>query len=278
MVFGYIYLPRYPSEPTTMAYLIHTNQHIRPFLTTVAFLAQDFSLWGYRVDHHAASSAYIAEIRRRERENTRYRQRPTKLMEIWAHETMSRKRDTGRIHERRTNHRVGKASDVFHDFLDGVTTHGKCDVETGFMKIMTLISPKDTQICPEHHSRLVLKYMLHLHAVRYTKHAPLPRWSHPTITHADQIAIEFKPFSKLKLEHLVHAVGTAVGKDEGRMGRVERDTATGITKVVLFVDVGECLVRVGSEDEGDWDPVPVYEMRERPPEYTGLLYGHEETS
>jgi hypothetical protein len=80
------------------------------------------------------------------------------------------------------------------------------------------------------------------------------------------------------LEHLVHAVGTAVGKDEGRMGRVERDTATGITKVVLFVDVGECLVRVGSEDEGDWDPVPVYEMRERPPEYTGLLYGHEETS
>lgn len=40
------------------------------------------------------------------------------------------------------------------------------------------------------------------------------------------------------------------------MGRVERCAHTGVTKVVLWVDVGDCVV--GGKEEEEL-PVPVYE-------------------
>lgn len=44
---------------------------------------------------------------------------------------------------------------------------------------------------------------------------------------------------------------------------------TGNTKVVLFVDVADCVVPQGGggSDEETRDPVPVYEMVEGPPPY-----------
>ena len=52
------------------------------------------------------------------------------------------------------------------------------------------------------------------------------------------------------------------------MGRVEKDTMTGITKVVLFVDVGDVVVETGGGGEvEERDPVPVYERVEEPPAY-----------
>jgi hypothetical protein len=123
-------------------YLIHTTQHTRPFLTTVPFIARDFASWGYRVDHHAADSAYVTEIRSRENVEHRNRKdrsgsRRTKLMEIWANEVVRRKQ---RQREEESSieiamadggfgeqdARVKKAGDLVQDVIDGVVASGEC--------------------------------------------------------------------------------------------------------------------------------------------------------
>ena len=45
-------------------------------------------------------------------------------------------------------------------------------------------------------------------------------------------------------------------KASGRMGRVEKCKDTGVTKVLMWVDVGDL---VGREKEEEEEPVPVYE-------------------
>jgi hypothetical protein len=123
-------------------YLIHTTHHTRPFLTTVPFIARDFASWGYRIDHHAADSAYITEIRSREdvehmNRKDRGGSRRTKLMEIWATEVVRRKRR--QRHEANgidiemsvadggfgpQDARVKKAGDLVQDVIDGVAVFG----------------------------------------------------------------------------------------------------------------------------------------------------------
>jgi hypothetical protein len=120
---------------------------------------------------------------------------------------------------------------------------------------------------------IITTYTRHLFAVRYTPNAPLPSWSNPDIMYADQIILEFHDYEEIKKEDLIHAVNSAVGKNEGRMGRVERCMRTGMKRVFLWVDVADVFFGDAVQDEGnleDRDPVPKYERGERPPMYAEL--------
>jgi hypothetical protein len=119
-------------------------------------------------------------------------------------------------------------------------------------------------------STIIATYTRHLFAVRYTPNAPLPSWSNPDIIYADQIILEFHDYEEIKKEHLVSALRTAIGKHEGRMGRVERCVITAIQRVILWVDVGDVFFGDAVGEEGnseDRDPVPKYERGEEPPMY-----------
>ena len=278
-------------------YLIHTLQHPRPFLTTVPFVARDFAAWGYRVDQHAANSAYIVEVRAREKQQHMSRKagsasRRTKLMEIWAHEVLDRKqreRDDAsgptsaeqEMPESATGFgviaaRVKRTGDVVQDFLNGVASLGsECDCSMPKIprRLLHPLSdtdtPKDSRNGPSRHSPQVIAttYIRLLCAIRYNPNAPLPAWSNPDIVYADQVILEFSHHEAIQKEHLVHAVNSAVGKNEGRMGRVERCTKTGVKRVLLWVEVGDVLMDTVGLADGEADPVPKYERVEEPPLY-----------
>lgn len=114
--------------------------------------------------------------------------------------------------------------------------------------------------------------MRRLHTVRYTFNATLPDWTNPNTLIADEIAMEFRipEFESLSIEQCTQAVAKAVAKNAGHMGRVERSTETGYTKVVLLVDVGDIVL---GQDEETIDPVPVYERGEGPPPYVAASAG-----
>ncbi|CAN9189743.1 unnamed protein product [Alternaria alternata] len=259
-------------------YLIHTTQHTRPFLTTVPFIARDFASWGYRVDHHAADSPYIIEVRSREdvehmKRTDRGSSRRTKLMGIWANELVRRKRQQrgdargGEIQMPVANGgfgsleaRVKKAGDLVQDVIDGLVTS-----ETRRMPQSTRES-KSTESSPT----ILTTYTRHLYAIRYTPNAPLPSWSNPDIFYADHIVLEFHHHENIRKECLVDAVRSAIGKDEGRMGRVEKCTTTGLKRVYLWIDVADTFFGDVVREEGDLedrDPVPKYERGESPPIY-----------
>lgn len=88
---------------------------------------------------------------------------------------------------------------------------------------------------------------------------------------ADQVVFEFRFHAVLKMEHLVQAMTAAMGKDLGRTGRVTRDLETGNVKVLMLIEVGDCvMLDLGGSGEGDEegrDPVPKYERVEGPPAY-----------
>ncbi|KAH7398185.1 hypothetical protein BKA66DRAFT_437269 [Pyrenochaeta sp. MPI-SDFR-AT-0127] len=265
-----------------MYYLIHTTNHIRPFLTTHNFIAQDFCTWGCRVDVHPHESQYIAEIRRREKEKNRTEWR-VELMEIWAREVVIRKKqERERRHQiqaiaptsnvvqqtapmaqedsSQEERRTAVVGNLVQDFVDSIAAFDKFGTtHTPF--------PMDPRPLPASPLGLISKYMRLLRIIRYTSNAPLPTWSSPDVLIADQVTLEFRFHEALKKEHLVHAVNKTICKDMGRMGRVERDTNTGVTKVVLFVDVSDCVLPQGGGDEEMRDPVPVYERGEGPPPY-----------
>lgn len=296
--------------PTTIetrgakVYLIHTPQHPRPFLTTVPFIARDFASWGFRVDHHASNSPYIAEVQLRERirhanRKERDGSRRTKLMAIWASEIVERKR---RRRESRTintegeeqrpdmqdadggfgnlDARIKKAGDLVQDFLDAMVDCGECGCERlGLLpdskdaadsrEDMRDIRTKKASAAPSA-SMWIAQNIRFLTAIRYYPNAVLPAWSNPDIIYADQVILEYHPFEMAMKDHLVHALSSAIGKDEGRMGRVERCALTGTKRVHLWVDVGPVLIDAGRRGEGDVedrDPVPKYERGEGPPLY-----------
>ena len=282
-----------------MYYLIHTPHHPRPFLTTVAFIARDFRSWNCRVDCHALDSPYITEIRLRETRINRTEWR-TELMELWAREVISRKRpstqstttppttttnqDSDTEADSPRDRRIARASSLAQDFILALSTHGTCapipsqtlfrrrpdPPPTDHPSKKHTPFPQDPRPIPPSPLGLVSKYTRLLSSVRYTCSAPLPAWALTTdVLVADQIALDFRHHEVLRKEQLVAALGVAVGKGQGRMGRVERDRLTGVTRVVLVVDVGGVVlgVGVGERGEGEVDPVPVYEEVERPPAY-----------
>ncbi|KAF1944363.1 hypothetical protein EJ02DRAFT_398531 [Clathrospora elynae] len=279
-----------------MIYLIHTKEYPRPFLTTLPFVARDFSEWGFRVDRHTTDSAYIAEIRPRER-NTRTNRTEwrVEVMEMWAREVLCRKREERNqcLHaqpQRATDEnqaqedcRFERACKMMQDFVEGLAAFGECGCAIpkyflddkkekpvhpgGKHGTKHTNSPQNLRLISPYPLRLISKYMCLLQAVRYISNATLPAWSNPDITRADQITMEFMAFKAVQKEHLVHAVNRAICKSKGMMGRVERDTRTGVTRVMLFVDVGDCYLDMGSEDAETRDPVPVYERGERSPVY-----------
>ncbi|KAI4638733.1 hypothetical protein J4E93_009761 [Alternaria ventricosa] len=259
-------------------YLIHTTQHNRPFLTTVPFIARDFAAWGHRVDHHPAESAYITEIRSREdvehaNRKDRGGSRRTKLMEIWATEAVRRKRRQRggprgiEIEMSMANGgfgpqdaRVKKAGDLVQDVIDGVAS----------FEARYTATPIRQNTSPGSPPTIVTTYTRHLFAIRYTPNAPLPSWSNPDITYADQVVLEFHDYEEIRREDLVHAINSAIGKNEGRMGKVERCPRTGMKRVILWVDVADVFFGDVVQDERnveDRDPVPKYERGERPPVY-----------
>lgn len=196
--------------------------------------------------------------------------------------------------------RAERAASIAQDFIHGIAAFGECDCKLhkylldpsastfstpstddhSFLKdkpgdthpscfIPTPFSIEDPRPLPPSPLGLISKYMRLLHAIRYTAHATLPPWANPEILIADEITLEFRFHEALRKEHLVCAMQKAVCKIEGRMGRVERDVLTGITKVVLFVDVADCVLAVGERGgcEEEMDPVPRYERGEGPPAY-----------
>ena len=96
----------------------------------------------------------------------------------------------------------------------------------------------------------------------------MPEWTHPSITYADMIVLEYRPNKTTEHNHFLRALGQAIGKNEKRMGKVESCIGTGATKVFLWIDVGDVVPEASRPgDAGDWDPVPKYERGEGPPAY-----------
>lgn len=134
----------------------------------------------------------------------------------------------------------------------------------------TTATPIRQNTSPGSPPTIITTYTRHLFAIRYTPNAPLPSWSNPDIMYADQVILEFHDYEEIRKEDLVHAVNSAIGKNEGRMGRVERCVRTGMKRVVLWVDVADVFFGDVVQQEGnleDRDPVPKYERGERPPVY-----------
>lgn len=73
---------RHISPTSTYHYLIHKDHERRIFYTNVAFLAEDFKRWGYRVDAYSCSSLWIKEHFKKPQ-----RRRPLLL---WAYEVLQR--------------------------------------------------------------------------------------------------------------------------------------------------------------------------------------------
>lgn len=125
-----------------MPYLIHTPHHPRPYITTLAFLARDFLAWGCRVDTYPDNSAYIAEIRYREKKWSRSRGLDQKegLVEIWAREVVVKRRqsrettglggmrgDDGEGEDvlGAENERLERMTGVLREFVEGVAECGE---------------------------------------------------------------------------------------------------------------------------------------------------------
>ncbi|KAJ4401190.1 hypothetical protein N0V91_008088 [Didymella pomorum] len=232
-----------------MYYLIHTPHHPRPYISTVSFIANDFANWGCRVTCHANNSAYITEIRYQEKRN-RPGSRRIELMEVWAKEVLARKSQQQQPPSRTDTlaARKARASAFAQDFVSGLSVFA-------------------------YPRALVAKYTRLLHRCAYTSCATLPSWADPEIAIADQVALEFRFDASLGREQAGHpllrgsiqmtprdqlaaALNEAIGKARGRMGRVEKCKETGVTKVLMWVDVGDLMRRDKEEDE---EPVPVYE-------------------
>ncbi|KAJ6200358.1 hypothetical protein J3E72DRAFT_411689 [Bipolaris maydis] len=259
-------------------YLIHTPQLHRPFLTTVPFIAGDFVSWGYRVDQHASNSPYIAEIRAREKKQHADRKgrdvsQRTKLMEIWAHEIIERKK-TEREARRRNSRRGEEEEEEEEEEVGGHTTNS----ETGNLCLHTDARMKKTGDfvqdflggIVEVETLRIRDHVRYLYAIRYVPNAPLPDWAHPTVTYADMVVLEYRPQKTDMHDHFLRALGKAIGKDEGRMGKVETCIKTGAMRVSLWIDVGDVIGEWATSRQGDVedrDPVPKYERGEGPPAY-----------
>ena len=95
----------------------------------------------------------------------------------------------------------------------------------------------------------------------------LPTWADVDVVAADQVILEFRFEKSLKHFQLDHALNEAIGKESGRMGRIESCDETGLTRVLMWIDVGDLIAQeCGKEVE---DPVPTYEKGEWewPPKY-----------
>lgn len=216
-------------------------------------------------------------------------------MEIWANELVCRKRrqreETNGIGIEMfvtdggfgaTEARVKKAGELVQDVIDGVAAFGEYtfgisnssfNIKGETDRIQEAIRiPRSTRRSksPESSPTILTTYTRHLYSIRYTPNTPLPSWTNPDIIYADQIVLEFHNHEDIRKEHLVHAVSSAIGKDEGRMGRVEKCTTRGMKRVLLWVDVGDVLLGDVVREEGDLEdrnPVPKYERGEGPPMY-----------
>lgn len=258
------------SSRAIMYYLIQTPHHTRPYLSTVSFIANDFANWGCRVTCHANNSAYITEIRYQEKRN-RPGSRRIELMEVWAKEVLARKSQQEQppqdISSRTdtTAARKARASAFAQDFVSSLSAFGTCRLRLRTRKVLTLPEsplvapralPNDPLPLPAYPQALVAKYTRLIHRCAYTSCAALPSWADPDVAVADQVALEFRFEKSLSRDHLSTALNEAIGKASGRMGKVEKCKETGLTKVLMWVDVGDLLGRDKVEEE---EPVPLYE-------------------
>ncbi|KAF2129425.1 hypothetical protein P153DRAFT_423023 [Dothidotthia symphoricarpi CBS 119687] len=253
-----------------MYYLIHTTYHSRPYVSIIPFIARDFRKWGYRVDSYTSDSPYIAEVKLREKIAGPGMGR-TEIMEIWAREVVGRRWQghiaqqsevEGMVEEGLSllEKREARASGMVGDFVFGVAEFGISP------SVHTPLNAAQHPV-PTGPLALINKYMRLLNCTKYIPNATLPPWSTPDITIADQIIIEFRFHEAFRRAHLVQALVKTVNKNRGRMGRVEKDTMTGVTRVLMFVCVGDCLGVEGGQEPESKDPVPKYERVERPPPY-----------
>ena len=289
----YQHSSRRPIAPSTVAttqtitpganmyYLIHTPHHPRPYLSTVSFIANDFADWGCLVTCHAKNSPYITEIRYQEKRN-RPACRRIELMEVWAKEVLARKQQrTPQVHFNEATlpaMRKERASAFVQDFVSGLSvfgmSHEACDswfianehAESPIVAPTAL--PNDPIPLPAYPHSLVAKYTRLLQRCAYTTRATLPSWADPNILAADQVALEFRFEKSLKRTQLSHALNEAIRNGSGRMGKIERCDETGVTKVLMWVDVGDLEARECGKEEVE-DPVPVYDKGEWewPPSY-----------
>ncbi|KAJ4989122.1 hypothetical protein SVAN01_05384 [Stagonosporopsis vannaccii] len=256
-----------------MYYLIQTPYHPRPYLSSVSFVANDFAQWGCRVTRHAKGSPYITEIRYQETIN-----RPTcrrvELMDIWVKEVLARKHQgpppTSTNENSIANARKGRASAFVQDFISSLPKFGA----PGLNPNQTQSSKRDPEgpaKVPKPDALPISAYPLvvvtcHTRLLKrcaYTTHAVLPSWTVPEVLVADQITLEFRFDKNLKREQLAHALVEAVGRGKGRMGRVEKCLQTGVTKVFMWVDVGDLVMsECGKGEVWEEDPVPVYDRGE----------------
>lgn len=124
---------------------------------------------------------------------------------------------------------------------------------------------------PSYPLALTARYTRLLHRCAYATSAPIPSWADPGVLVVDQVVLEFRADRSIERGQLEGALREAVGKAEGRMGRVERCKQTGLARVLLWVEVGDLVVGK-AEGKELGEPVPVYEIGDWvwPPGYEGV--------
>ena len=250
-----------------MQFLIKTLQDARPYLSSLPFVAHDFRQWGHSVESYPDDSKYITEVRYREQRQKLASSRAT-LMEVWIQEVIARQ------HQPPTNPtpslediRLERVSGMVQDYFRAIAKIGilerpkritrwsaKC------LRIKYTSQPVDSGL------GLVVRYMRCLYAIRHISEAPLPSDSHTDIIRADQIILEFWP-NEVKMRHLTDALCQAMYRPKRLGNRPETDTTTGIIKVQMWADVGDCVVLERREDEELVEPPPRYGRDEEPPAY-----------
>jgi hypothetical protein len=273
-----------PNNVGSRTFLVHTNHHTRPFLVVIPFMARDFAEWGFIVEHKASSSAYIKELRSREAQEhmrhlthkNRYESRRTKLLEIWGQEIVSRglqeSTDTETPVLEATwgfgdqDKRLKRIGTVVQDFFASLAFFGGAIPKDLLKFDIREPHKKPSEPALPAHLRIIRNYMRLLDLMRHSPNVPLPPWANPDIHKADLITIDFKNHEAVTMEHLRYAMTKAANKDDGvlKMGRTLK--VVGTNRVLLYVDVADCMLLRGMEEE-TWDPLPLYERGEHPPGY-----------
>jgi hypothetical protein len=250
---------------STTEYSIDTPQSARPYFNRLAFIAYDFQQWGYRVSEHSSQSAYIREVKKRERDQKLAKSRPG-LFEVWGQEVINQQQTNpgAPLMHWEVPSRLNRVSNMVHAFLQAIASQG---VSVSPKRVSwdspTCLQVKDKPLPTNPSLNLVTIYMRLLARVRHTHSVQL---TDPQNTVVDQVDLEFHPHSWLG-EHLCPALDKVQAVPRCSVTGPHTVLTTGTIKVRMSVEVGDCMDSVRSGDDCAVDPLPLYERVEQAPAY-----------
>ena len=250
-----------------MQYMIKAVPHDHPYLTKLPFLAHNYRHWGHEVSDHTDDSNFIKEIKYQELKNKLADRRPS-LMEIWVQDILTREDDYPVFSGE--DLRLERVSTMLQDFFKGIAALGDAQPPGPVKWWSPKLLRRNHVPLPDNPSLdLATRYTRFLSAIRYTRNAPLPEESNQNFFVTDRTVLEFWPHGTPKWEQVVSALGVVAAKTGRWTEGPERSMVTGMIKVEMWVDVGDCIVmeRSGEREQELVDPPPRYEREEGLPGY-----------